>query len=248
MNSSNLKMTKLNFWSFLALTGLIVVIEFFIMHLFEKSKEIEYHVNNKYFNEERKIAEKELSKANIAFNVPETMKVAESKTVNLLLSPKYFSFELVSLLKESLVDTNKIIVDSLKISSIMEAFLTGQDFSITAITPPRQRIDKYGKNIWKWEVKALKPGKDRKLYLTLNAIIFDGKDKEPCTIKTYERTIFVYVRFGDKLFSFFNKNWQWVFAAILSPTAVYIWGKIKNRKKAPPETKRRKKKDTERKE
>lgn len=170
-----------------------------------------------------------LKSANISFNSPETMKVAETKTIILLMSQEKSILQLADEVNKQISEPGKIYGDTAKTSAIMEASLTGQGFLINAITPVRQRVHGFDINTWKWEVTAKETG-ERKLHLTLNALISYGKDQELHTIKTYERTVLVYVRFGDKILAFLGDNWQFLFGAIVSPLAIYVWKRFLGRK------------------
>ena len=127
---------------------------------------------------------KDLGDANIAFNTPETIRVAETKTIALLLSQKHTTIVLEEQLKSTLSDPGVIHADTVKISTTMEASLAGQGFSILSITPIKQIISSKEITEWKWAVTANDPGL-KKLYLTLNVIIKHGDSKELHTIRRY---------------------------------------------------------------
>ena len=112
---------------------------------------------------------------------------------------------------------------TIKISDRMEARLTGQYFSITAITPEVQAVSRKENTEWKWEVIPKIQG-NQFLHLTLSALIMVDGVPTPRAIKTFDTTISVEVTNYQRVKLFIENNWQWLWAAILAPVAVGLWG------------------------
>lgn len=155
---------------------------------------------------------------NIAFNVPENMNIDEAKQVQLLLSLQ----DPIEELKKSLQDEGKKYGASIQVGSRMEARLKGQKFTITAITPEVQAVSESSQTEWKWEVQPKETGNHR-LHLTLSALLEIDGQSTPRMVKTFDKEIEVHITAGQRVQSFFSKNWQWLFTGLLAPVIVWLF-------------------------
>ena len=111
---------------------------------------------------------------------------------------------------------------SIRVSNRMEARLTGPGFQITAVSPEEQAITSRGSTQWNWDVKAITAGKQQ-LHLTLTALFtVEGKDTRRA-IQTFDRTIDVQVKWGQRIAGFVVENWKWLWTVIVVPLAPVIW-------------------------
>lgn len=158
--------------------------------------------------------------ANIAFNAPQKISLADKAQIQLLLSIQQSMEELRGLI---VADGNQEGA-TIKVSNQMEARLTGQEgsFKILKITPEEQAVGSIGTFEWKWEVEPLMPGVHT-LYLSLIAhFSVDGVPTRK-SIRTFEKKIEVEVSSGQWVLQFLEKNWQWLCTTILVPAAVLLW-------------------------
>lgn len=158
--------------------------------------------------------------ANIAFNAPLKISLTDKAQIQLLLSIQKSMDELRGLIVAAGQQEGAII----KVTNQMEARLTGQEgsFKILKITPEEQAVGSVGTFEWKWEVEPLIPGVHT-LYLGLIAhFTVDGVPTRK-SIRTFERKINVEVSAGQLASQFYERNWQWLWAAILIPTVGWLW-------------------------
>lgn len=169
-------------------------------------------------------------KANIAFNVPNSvMNLNEKMVINLILDLKKTENELSKILDER-KKSQKILSESgIAVSEVMEAKLIGSAFEINTITPERQKIDEEEITEWRWEIKAVEEG-SHSLFLQLNAIITLDDEKETRSIKTFEKEIVVGVSILSKISGFFGEYWQWLWTAILIPVVSWTINRLKKKK------------------
>lgn len=176
--------------------------------------------------EEKQLSDpfQEMTWGNIVFNVPDSMKLNESKGIHLILSET----QSVENFEKQIQEQGRLQKRRIQISNIMVAELKGGGFQIDPITEPLQIINKWGINEWRWEITALKPG-SRKLYLTMTAIItIDGQER-PHTIKSLQETIEIHVTWQQRVSAFVGKNWQWLWTSILIPLIGWIWERIRKK-------------------
>ena len=148
----------------------------------------------------------------IAFNNPEVLAYGESAIVELLLSENKTEDQLLSIIRES----GKKESYQVRLSTDMEARLTGRAFEITPITPEHQAVSPTDVTKWKWEIRAKEFGA-QKLFLTLNAnLVIDGREKQH-TVQSFSRTLNVRVVWPQSAMYFFSSYWQWIFTAIALP-------------------------------
>ncbi len=158
--------------------------------------------------------------ANIAFNAPQKVSLADKAQIQLLLS----IHESMDELRGLIIAAGKKESATIKVSNQMEARLTGQEgsFKILKITPEEQAVGSIGTFEWKWEVEPLMPGVHT-LYLSLIAhFSVDGVPTRK-SIRTFEKKIEVEVSSGQWALQFLEKNWQWLCTTILVPAAVLLW-------------------------
>jgi hypothetical protein len=163
-----------------------------------------------------------LKSGNIAFNAPKTMNLHQTTVIQLVLG-----------LKKSIEDLKQMIEAPgekegvrIQVSDRMEARLSGSDFAITANTPEIQAVSRNDVTEWKWEVKPSSSGRCY-LHLTLSAFLsVDGVSTQR-TIRTFDKMIEVEVRWHQRVGSFFERNWQWLWAAILVPITGWLWRRKK---------------------
>ncbi len=161
-----------------------------------------------------------LPMANIAFNTPEKMRVNESHIIQLVLGLENSHAELQQLIDAA----DSIDNDKIKVSTRMQARLTGANFSITAINPEVQGISSVNVTEWNWEVKPISEG-DHDLHLTMSVILrVEGSDT-PHTIRTFSKLIKVEVHWQQWLGKFIYENLQWLWAILVVPLAGWVWRK-----------------------
>lgn len=110
----------------------------------------------------------------------------------------------------------------IRVSDRMEARLSGPNFAITAITPEIQAVSRNDVTEWKWEVKPSNDGRQY-LHLTLSALLSVDGTSTPRAIRTFDKVIEVEIGWHQRVGSFFEKNWQWLWAAVLVPIVGWLW-------------------------
>ena len=167
----------------------------------------------------------------IAFNVPPSMRLDETQTIMLLLSPTQSSEELGKVLenKNAAGDIKK---HSIKVGDQMEAELTGDGFQITPITPRRQPVSKQEPTRWRWDVRPLRAG-TLKLNVVLNAVVDlnDGKGAQTYYIDSFDQVYVVEVPSPSPppaaaATARPGRVWPWLLPALLIPAgggAAWLW-------------------------
>jgi hypothetical protein len=139
--------------------------------------------------EEVDTALKKLNWGQMAFDVPEKLRLEQTALIHLLISPAHTAEQLTKAIREQTTEPVKIESARIQISGMMEAKLVGSAFDIQPITPEApQMVSRTEPTEWKWEIKPRQSGQ-QSLHLTLNAIIrFDDKER-PRVIRTFDRVI-----------------------------------------------------------
>jgi hypothetical protein len=157
-----------------------------------------------------------LAQANIAFNVPPSLNLNDTAQIQLLLSME----QSIEDLKNSITQLGEKFGDQIRVSSQMEARLTGQNFKITPITPEVQAIASMERTEWRWEVSPTIEG-SHQLHLTVTALLsVEGRDR-PKAIRTFDKTIDVTGTATQRISKFIQGNWQWLWTVVLVP--IFIW-------------------------
>jgi hypothetical protein len=105
-------------------------------------------------------------------------------------------------------------------------------FVITKIAPEIQGISKSEVTEWQWMVKPINAGR-HDLYLTLSVLLSVDGVPTHRAIRVFTKVIEVKVTWSQQVGLFFEKNWQWLWTAILVPIAGWYWKKGKGNKAKP---------------
>jgi hypothetical protein len=171
---------------------------------------------------------RELNWGNIAFTVPSTMRYKHPQLVELVLSSSLS----IAQLQAQLEQKEGVGSARVRISNRMEAQLTGSGFQIQALTPELQAITSEQTARWRWEVVPAEPG-SHSLHLTLSALIDIAGRDTPLVVRTYDQSIEVKIAVSQRVYGFFSNNWQWLWATVLVPIALYLWRRWKKRPEEP---------------
>ena len=164
-----------------------------------------------------------LESGNIAFNAPRLMNLQDTAIIQLLLDMRKTTDELKKMIEAKGEKEGARV----RVSDRMEARLTGPNFSITAATPEIQPLSRNDVTTWKWEVKPTSEGRHN-LHLTLSAILTVDGVTMLRAIRTFDKTIEVDVSFNQRVGSFVEKNWQWLWTVILVPLGGWWWARRKH--------------------
>lgn len=169
----------------------------------------------------------------IVFNVPSQMRYQERYVVELVLSMTASRAELQAELETGAGAGAQSA--EIRISNEMEARLTGTGFTFKRIEPASQAVSRLATTRWRWEVIPEERG-TRVLHLALYAHIrIAGSDKR-YVVRTFDRTINVQITMPQRVTGFVFENWQWLWAALLLPTAGYLWKRRKDHGGPRPES------------
>jgi hypothetical protein len=162
---------------------------------------------------------------NIAFNAPTKMNLQNTAIIQLLLGSKP-----ADELKRMIEAEGEKEAARIRVSDRMEARLSGPNFAITAITPEIQAVSRSDVTEWKWEVKPNSIGRQY-LHLAISVhLIVDGVDTPRVVEPEFDKLIEVEVTGRQRVDSFFNNNWQWLWTAILIPIAAWLWKRWRTKK------------------
>lgn len=106
----------------------------------------------------------------------------------------------------------------------MRGLLSGQNFSISRITPELQSIAFKTPSKWSWEVKPKNHGK-KQIHLAMNAIININDRKFSRVIYDIDKEIDVRFPLYLRISIMLKNYWQWVLATIIIPIFCWYWKK-----------------------
>jgi len=150
-----------------------------------------------------------LSVGYVAFEAPARMNLGETALVRLTLGMD----------QTAILGIDAVIHDETRVSRRMRASLTGP---VTAITPEEQPVSRVELNEWLWELKPDREG-TAALYLALSVLVEVEGFQTKRAIKTLDRVVIVDVRWTRRAGVFWENNWQWLWATLLAPAALWWW-------------------------
>ncbi len=179
---------------------------------------------------EEKLFEKlrrELFRGNLAFTTPTTLDRNETAEIALAVG-----LGSVSSVTSALGQTEGVKVHArVQLADNMEALLTGLGFQIQAETPTIQSVGVTQTTDWRWQIQPTRTGRLH-VHLTLAGLLSGAH--EAVTIRTFERTLVIKVTLGERVSSFFDSNWHWLFTAILVPAVAWFWRRRRTKPDSSP--------------
>jgi hypothetical protein len=159
--------------------------------------------------------EKTLTWGNVAFNTPGEMTYGDSKVIQLLLSKA----APVEQLRQAISEDGATAGSRIQTAKHMSARLIGDGFEIRALSPETQQIGRGRTTEWKWTVRPTWFG-SQPLYLTLDAIVATTPKDKAVSVRTFTRTIPVYVSSGSAAAAFARDHWAIVAGLGAAITAI----------------------------
>ena len=166
-------------------------------------------------------------KASIAYNVPDTMMLVETVTIELLLNPSASPQELAG----QVVEGGQVETSSIDVTPRMRAELVsqGNGLEVKALEDdPEQLISGTETTKWTWFVTAREEGVQRLTLVIYRLVNVDGKD-DWRKLETYKENIEVKVTFGQRVKML---DWKWIGGIVIGLLLVpAFWRWFDNRKK-----------------
>jgi hypothetical protein len=167
-------------------------------------------------------------KSNFAYNAPQSMKLSDTVTMELLLNPSISASELGKQITES----GAITTGTFEITPRMKAELIAQDkdaFIITQIPEdPIQLMSATETTQWKWLITGKKGGPQLLTLVVYRLVQYQGQDywRE---VTTYKTNINVNVTITQRIKSI---DWKWLAGILITALLIpAFWRWIDNRKK-----------------
>lgn len=130
----------------------------------------------------------------------------------------------MGILVDKINETHKLRTKE-DMSNVLEASITGNEFTITPKTPNKLNItsvDTTGANAWIWEIKPNSSGKYN-LQLTVSGYNNTNFGATPKVLYTQSKNIIVTCKATERIMIFIKNNWQWLWAAIVVPLIGWGW-------------------------
>jgi hypothetical protein len=160
----------------------------------------------------------ESMKSSIAYNIPVSMNLDDSATIELLLNPQQSPEEL----GKQVTEGGQVVTATIEITPFMKAELISVDMDAFTIQPmldnPIQPIGTNTVTKWAWVVNANKAG-PQKLTLVISRLVKAQGQDYWTIIQTYKSEIDVKVTVAQWLASL---DWKWIIGIII--TALVIPG------------------------
>lgn len=159
----------------------------------------------------------------VAFNAPEKINIEDTVSIRVALSPDQGAAAVSARIEEP----GRIISETLQVSNLMQARLTGEGFKIVAVTPEKQAVSS-GITEWLWDVTPLEEGKHQ-LTLSMDALITVNGEVVPKTLRTYRKPIEVEVTTAQAAGNLLSEHGKWAWSTLLLPLFAWFAKKRKDR-------------------
>lgn len=161
-----------------------------------------------------------LSPGSIAYNVPDSMNVGTTYTVEVRIIKGGDSLLFIG------VNEDDYVVAAINIADIAEASLVdpsgNTNFTITPSAGVELGVDAEMAAVWQWGVKPLRSG-PLPLLLTITTKPNGGNAKN---IPVFSRTVVVKASFLYRVSGFVFQYWQWLLTAVVVPLLLYFRKRI----------------------
>ena len=152
----------------------------------------------------------------IAYNVPNSMKLNETVTIELLINPSVSANQL----KNQIEDSGSVTAGTIQVSPLMKAVLipfNANALSITSLSDtPEQPVNSKESTKWQWLVTAHEGGTQGMTLVVYRLIQYKGQDywRE---VETYRADINVKVSIAQRLQAF---DWKWLIGLLVTSVIV----------------------------
>jgi len=148
--------------------------------------------------------------ASIAYNVPETIKLDETVTIELLLNPSTSPEELA----EQVIESGQVETSTIEVTPRMRAELIAQDdgLEVKALDDdPEQLISGTETTKWTWFVTAKEEGLHRLTLVIYRLVNVDGEDYWR-KVESYREAVEVEVTLGQRIKML---DWKWIAGIVI---------------------------------
>jgi len=166
--------------------------------------------------------------ASIAYNKPQSMRLGDTTTIELLLNPSLSPEALSTQVTES----GQVTSASVQITPRMKAVLLSDDAQAFSIQPeqdnPEQLVSGTETTRWAWLVTAHKSGQQKLTLILYRLVQYQGQDywRE---IESYQADIDVKVTVAQRLGSL---DWKWIVGILITALLIpAFWRWLDQRKK-----------------
>lgn len=156
---------------------------------------------------------KKLDKGQIRYNLPKEMTVGKSDIIDVLI----IASETENIHKYSIKGNGDSVVESIKVSSVMQVDLTGSKFNIKPLFSNKEKlVTDTSSTTWRWKITPKKVGYQRLTLTVMVNIEIPGYEDEilPYEYKVFDKDITVKVNTIYSVKEFLKTNWRWVIITI----------------------------------
>lgn len=159
-----------------------------------------------------------LRSGNIVFDSPDTLTYRQPRLIKVTLYPEHIPVPDI---------TDEQIQDTIRMANTMGAYLTGQGFEITEVTPAVQLISGLKETSWLWDVTPIETG-PKTLHLSIMA--YFSPDNTAYSIQTYSKEINVTITKSTQIKMFISEHFEWVIGTLLIPFFGLLYGILRKKK------------------
>lgn len=149
------------------------------------------------------------------YSVPDKANIEDEIEVVLIVNPSVSQKDIAKSLGSNST------TGTIAISKVLQARLDSNDFDIATLTPERQVIVHGKDTIWKWTLKPRSHGKNKRVRISVSAVVNVDGERTEAYIDTYTNVIAVEITPKQQAKRWFQSNWQWAWGALLIPAFVY---------------------------
>jgi len=146
-----------------------------------------------------------LRDANLVYNAPDSMRLRETVSIKIRLSPTVS----IKQLQRELTEPGKKESAKIQVSQLVEAHVVGSEglrvLPISGADHP-QVVDSQTVNEWQWEVKAIAGGKQQ-LHVIIDSLVFIEKQSVTKRVNSFDKYIDVDISLNDWLLEHVSGIW-----------------------------------------
>jgi hypothetical protein len=158
----------------------------------------------------------QLHESTIAFNVPESVNVAEKFRIQVILDPKKQVGE-VNIEQKGIVVSSKI-----QVSKIITVKLIAPSFTVVSLSTEEQALAESAPTTWEWDLTPTKPGK-QEVKITVDALVQVDDMSANRHITTFDQTVMIDITQQQVIVGWLKQYGQWLWSTILLPIFVFVW-------------------------
>lgn len=178
-----------------------------------------------------------ITEGNITYYIPDSMITNKTYRIYMVLSAPQKKLKLIIMNQKNpyeTIDSNKIVIDKVKLGNTMNATLLDptKSFNITPIGDETKVLDTAKSEKWLWDIVPLKEGSFPLILKVEIVTDKDGKERKT-NLEVFNKQLIIKaekIPIYIKILNFISNNWEFFVSSLIIPFGIWLYNNRKKKK------------------